>query len=184
MLERAKDNCTSRSFAKFRSFIYTEMRCDPASKVTTVLGFDYGTRRIGTALGNRLTASARALEVIANYAGGPNWQRIDSLLRQWGPQALVVGLPLMLDGTEQSASRAAVKFAATLEQRYRLPVHLVDERHSSQEAAHRFAVERARGSVRRKHAATLDSIAAAIIVESWLRESDQESGNHSTPAQG
>jgi putative pre-16S rRNA nuclease len=134
----------------------------------TVLGFDYGARRIGVAVGNGLTRSARALEVIANSAQGPNWQRIDALLREWRPGTLVVGLPLTMDGDEQKTSRAARAFAATLNERYNLMPHLVDERLSSLEAASRFADRRARGESRRKHAQDLDAVAAEIIIETWL----------------
>jgi putative pre-16S rRNA nuclease len=135
---------------------------------TTVMGFDYGARRIGIAVGNAISNSARALDVLANGERGPDWQRLDALLREWRPDALLVGLPLMLDDSEQRNSRAARAFAGELERRYRLPVQLVDERHSSQEAAQRFATRRAGGSARRRHAAELDAVAAEIIVERWL----------------
>jgi putative Holliday junction resolvase len=98
----------------------------------------------------------------------PTWHRLGTLLREWHPDALLVGLPLNLDDSEQHNSRAARAFAAELEQRYGLPVRLVDERHSSQEAAQRFAARRAGGAARRKHAAALDAVAAEIIVERWL----------------
>jgi putative holliday junction resolvase len=141
----------------------------PAAIVaTTVLGFDFGARRIGAAVGNRLSGTARPLEVVANGAQGPDWRRIDALVREWSPQALVVGLPLMLDGSEQRTSLAARDFAAALGQRYDLPTLLVDERLSSREAAQRFADRRARGEARRKHAQELDAVAAQIIVETWL----------------
>lgn len=142
---------------------------------TTVIGFDYGARRIGAALGNRISASARALEVVANGAGGPNWQRIDALLREWRPDALLVGLPLTLDSGEQANSQAARAFAAALHARSKLPVLLVDERLSSREAAQRFAARRASGEAKRKHAAALDAVAAEVIVEQWLREQTGES---------
>ncbi|HSE13711.1 MAG TPA: Holliday junction resolvase RuvX [Rudaea sp.] len=135
---------------------------------TTVLGFDYGTRRIGIAVGNSISRSSRALEVLANAECGPDWSRLDALLREWRPDALLVGLPLTVNDAEQQASRAARSFAAEMEARYRLPVTLVDERHSSREAAQRFAERRAGGAARRKHAAALDAEAAAIIVERWL----------------
>jgi putative Holliday junction resolvase len=132
------------------------------------MGFDYGARRIGIAVGNAITNSARAVVVLANGELGPDWQRLDALLREWQPGTLLVGLPLMLDDSEQRTSHAARAFAGELEQRYRLPVRLVDERHSSQEAAQRFAARRAGGAARRKHAAALDAVAAEIIVERWL----------------
>lgn len=142
----------------------------PGNPALTVLGFDYGARRIGVAVGNGLTRGARALEVVANNAQGPDWPRADALLREWRPNALLVGLPLMLDGSEQRNSVAARTFAAALAERYQLPVHLVDERFSSQQAAQRFADRRERGEVRRKHAQALDAVAAEIIVESWLMQ--------------
>lgn len=144
-----------------------------SARVDTVLGFDYGTRRIGVAVGNGLSG-ARALTVVGNGAAGPDWARLDELLSQWRPATLLVGLPLTLDGGEQATSRAARTFAATLEHRYALPVRLVDERLSSREAAGRFAAQRRQGQARRKHAAALDALAAQIIVESWLRESPQD----------
>jgi putative Holliday junction resolvase len=134
-----------------------------------VLGFDYGTRRIGVAVGNGLSG-ARALEVVANGSQGPDWARIGALLREWRPRALLVGLPLTMQGDEQRNSQAARAFAAALTQRYDLPAHLVDERLSSHEASQRFAARRASGQARRKHAATLDAVAAEIIVENWLAQ--------------
>ncbi len=140
---------------------------------TTVLGFDYGARRIGVAVGNRISGSARALEVVGNGANGPDWPRIAVLLREWRPDAVLVGLPLTLESGEQGNSRAARAFAAELHTRHALPVVMVDERLSSHEAAARFAARRASGSARRKHAATLDAVAAEVIVEQWLRDHAQ-----------
>jgi putative Holliday junction resolvase len=132
------------------------------------MGFDYGARRIGVAVGNAISNSARGVEVLGNGERGPDWQRLDHLLREWRPDALLVGLPLTLDNSEQANSRAARTFAGELGQRYGLPVQLVDERHSSQEAARRFAARRAGGAAKRKQAAALDAVAAEIIVERWL----------------
>ncbi|MGH8121327.1 MAG: Holliday junction resolvase RuvX [Rudaea sp.] len=137
---------------------------------STVIGFDYGTRRIGVAVGNRITGGARALEVVGNGANGPDWTRLLALLREWRPDALLVGLPLTLDSGEQGNSRGARAFAAELHKRHQLPVVMVDERLSSREAAARFAARRAGGVARRKHAAALDAVAAEIIVEQWLRD--------------
>jgi putative Holliday junction resolvase len=136
--------------------------------VSTALGFDYGARRIGVAVGNALTGTARALEVIANGAQGPAGPRVDALMREWQPQILLVGLPLTMEGEEQKNSAAARAFAARLDEKYKLPTQLVDERLSSREAARRFAQRRAGGQARRKHAAALDAVAAEIIIEQWL----------------
>lgn len=135
-----------------------------------VLGFDYGTRRIGIAAGNRISASAQSLPTLPAKGGEPDWQRVDALLVEWQPDALVVGLPLTLEGGEQAVSRGARSFAHKLHARYGLPVHLMDERHTSQEAAQRFAAQRAAGLQRRRNAANLDSLAAVVILEAWLRE--------------
>ncbi|MEI7036101.1 Holliday junction resolvase RuvX [Fulvimonas yonginensis] len=136
--------------------------------MSCVLGFDVGSRLIGVAVGNRVTASARALAVVPVQSGGPDWPRLDALQREWQPDTLVVGLPLTLDGAEQPASRLARRFAEHLRQRYRTPVVLVDERHSSQEAARRFAEARAAGARRRSDADRIDAEAAAVILERWL----------------
>jgi putative Holliday junction resolvase len=135
-----------------------------------VLGFDYGARCIGVASGNRISRSARPLAALTARAGQPDWSRIDVLLAEWEPDALIVGLPLTLDGGEQAVTRAARAFADALAERSRLPVHLADERHTSQEAARRFAAQRAAGSARRRDAANIDSLAAAVILEGWLTQ--------------
>lgn len=139
-----------------------------------ILGFDYGTRWIGVAVGNRLSG-ARPLATIAHTTGATPWRDIDQLIAEWQPLALVVGLPLDLDGNEQTMSRTARAFAQQLAAQHELPVHMIDERHTSQEAGRRFAARRAAGKARRKDAVTLDAIAAQVILESWLAESDRES---------
>lgn len=139
-----------------------------------VLGFDYGARRIGVASGNRISQSARPLPVLGARDGQPDWTRIDALLAEWKPGALVVGLPLTLDGGEQKITHDARAFADALAARSGLTVHLVDERHTSQEAARRFAGRRAAGSARRRDAANIDSLAACVILESWLRQAPEQ----------
>lgn len=132
----------------------------------TVLAFDYGTRLIGIAVGNTIAATARPLTTIGNG----DWMRCDELVAEWQPVGLVVGLPLALDGGEQKMTRAARDFATALQRRYGLPAHLVDERYTSGEAARRFATRRAEGSARRKDAAAIDALAAAVILEAWFAE--------------
>ncbi|MHB1058666.1 MAG: Holliday junction resolvase RuvX [Rhodanobacter sp.] len=149
--------------------------------MSCVFGFDVGSRLTGVAIGNAFTADARALATLPIHDGAPDWNRLDALLREWQPGTLVVGLPLTLDGAEQAASRRARQFAASLRQRYKLPVVLVDERHSSQEAAQRFAAARAAGLRRRRDAASIDAEAAAVILERWLGDTDAspvESAGH------
>lgn len=136
--------------------------------MSCVLGFDVGSRLTGVAVGNVITSSARALGTVTMRDGEPDWQRLDALRNEWLPDALVIGLPLTLDGAEQPASRAARRFAAQLQARYALPATLVDERDSSREAAQRFARARATGLKRRHDSATIDAEAAAVILERWL----------------
>jgi putative Holliday junction resolvase len=136
----------------------------PGTPEGTALAFDVGTRLVGIAVGNSISASARPLAAL----GADDWAKLDALVADWRPDHLVVGLPLALDGGEQPMSRRARAFAEALRQRYAKPVHLVDERNTSREAARRVAARRASGAARRKDAAAIDALAAQIILESWL----------------
>ena len=134
----------------------------------TVLGFDVGARRIGVAVGSAFGSGARALAVVDVHEAGPDWKAVERLYAEWRPRGLVVGDPMTLDGGDQPIRRFAQGFARELAARFRLPVVMVDERNSSQEAARRFAVERAEGRRKRRDAELLDAVAAAVIVERWL----------------
>lgn len=134
----------------------------------TVLGFDVGARRIGVAVGSAFGSGARPVAVVDVRATGPDWDRIERLRREWRPDGLVVGDPMQLDGGDQPIRKFAQAFARELRQRTQLPVVMVDERNSSQEAARRFAEERAEGRRKRRDVELLDAVAAAIIVDRWL----------------
>lgn len=129
-----------------------------------LLGFDFGIKRIGVAVGQELTASARALETLTSPDGGPDWKGISRLIEAWQPDALVVGLPFNLDGSEHEVTRLARRFGNRLKGRYNLPVFTVDERLSSVEA------ERELSSRGRYDKAEVDREAARIILESWLTQ--------------
>lgn len=131
------------------------------------LGFDVGSRWIGVAIGNRLTGSARPLCVIDREREDA-FAAVSRLLADWRPAALVVGDPLTLEGGEQEATLVARRFARQLDGRFGLPVALVDERHSSQEAASQFASARRGGHARRRDAQAIDAVAAATILQRWL----------------
>lgn len=134
------------------------------------LAFDYGTRRIGIAVGDSLTGTARPLTTIDN-ARAPDWQTLDRELKSWKPAACVVGLPLDLDGNEQTITRAARAFADALHSRYQLPVHVCDERLSSRAADHELRQARASGRMtRRVRSGDRDGQAARLILEQWLSE--------------
>jgi putative Holliday junction resolvase len=127
-----------------------------------VLGFDYGERRIGVAVGQTLTAQANPLRVLSYQQQRPDWTAIGALISEWQPQALVVGLPLRADGSEGPIAQAAQRFSRQLAGRYQLPVHTIEETLSSVDASHRQRAAGQRGPV--------DAIAAQIILETWLTE--------------
>ncbi len=93
-----------------------------------LLGFDYGTKQIGVAVGQAITGQARELCVLKAQNGVPDWNRVEALIKEWQPDAIVVGLPLNMDGTPSEMSERAEKFARRLNGRYNLPVHTHDER--------------------------------------------------------
>ena len=125
----------------------------------TLLCFDYGEKRIGVAVGQPITATASALEIITVRHGRPDWERIETLMREWQPQALVVGNPLNMDGTRQPCTDAADRFARRLAGRFRIPVHRADERLTTHAARRQVP-----GRVK------VDAEAAKLILESWLAE--------------
>jgi putative holliday junction resolvase len=142
--------------------------------MSRALGFDVGTRMIGVAIGNPLTATARALDTVSVRGSQPDWDKLDRLVGEWQPDALVVGLPLQLDGSEQPMTRTARDFANLLRKRYGITPVLCDERNSSKEAAKRFATQRASGLRRRRDGERIDADAAAIILETWLQMHAQD----------
>lgn len=144
------------------------MNTAPIKPDGTVLGFDVGARRIGVAVGSAFGHGARALAVIDVHGDHIDWPMIDRLQQEWRPDGLVVGDPMTLEGGDQPVRKRAHAFARALQARYQLPVVLMDERSSSVEAAQRFALDRAEGRRRRRDAAALDAVAAAVIIERWL----------------
>jgi conserved hypothetical protein TIGR00250 len=131
-----------------------------------LLGFDFGPRKIGVAVGQTVTRSATPLITLRSRGERPDWTGIAALIRDWQPNALVVGLPFQMDDTEVAWSPRVYRFARHLEGRYRLPVHLVDERLTSREA-HRQLADRDRRTPRLED---VDALAAALILETWLCE--------------
>lgn len=138
----------------------------------TLLAFDYGTRNIGVALGQTLTASARELKGLKARDGVPEWSEIEKLLKEWQPDLLLVGLPLNMDDSESELSVRARKFANRLHGRFGLPVELVDERLSSFEAKGEVMN---RGGSRDYKNHPVDSIAARLILEDWLAQQAKSS---------
>ena len=133
----------------------------------TVLGFDFGMKHIGVAVGQTITRTATPLTSLKATDGIPNWDEIAKLISTWGAQALIVGIPLNMDGTEQPITAAAKKFSNRLHARYKLPVHPVDERLTTVEAKQQL-FEAAGYRALDKNA--IDSYSAKLILESWLRD--------------
>lgn len=135
------------------------------SSANTYLGFDYGSHRVGLAVGDGVTRSARALTA----ATSQDWRTFDRVVADWRPAALIVGLPLDEHGADQPMTLAARKFAEQLRVRYRLPVHECDERYSSRAADDVLRNARASGQMmRRVRKGDRDSEAARVILEQWL----------------
>lgn len=135
----------------------------------TVLGFDFGLKRIGVAVGNTLTGTATPLAVLPAQDGAPDWAQVEALRQEWQPARLLVGLPLNMDDSESELSARARRFANRLNGRLGLPVDLVDERLTSFAARGELL---AAGTRRGKPA--VDALAAALIVEGWLARHAEE----------
>ncbi|MEO6270140.1 MAG: Holliday junction resolvase RuvX [Lautropia sp.] len=142
----------------------------------TILAFDYGARRIGVAIGNTITWTARPLQTVCEEMNTRRFARIGALLAQWHPDYLVVGRPLHPDGTPHQITLAAERFARQLNGRFGLPVELVDERYSTVEARARRhdAMSNGRPSQTAVGASSSgaaegdDAAAAAVILEQYL----------------
>lgn len=137
------------------------------------MAFDYGRARIGVAVGQTLTGTAQPIATVKCHVDGPDWQRLDQLLAEWRPGHLLVGNPMHLNGDSSSIGDAAKHFGEALADRYQLSVSWHDERLSSRAANDRFVEARQRGQARAKKAASLDAVAASIILESWLSGATQ-----------
>ncbi|MCB1789080.1 MAG: Holliday junction resolvase RuvX [Gammaproteobacteria bacterium] len=129
-----------------------------------LLGFDYGTHKIGVAVGQSLTGTATALETLGMVRQRPDWERIARLLAEWQPEALVVGHPFEMTDREANNAEGAKRFARQLHGRFNLPVHMADERLTSREAWTRL------GNAANKDPTRVDALAAKLILETWLND--------------
>jgi putative Holliday junction resolvase len=136
-----------------------------AAPAGTVLAFDFGTERIGVAVGETELGVAHPLATVSTRAGAERFKVIDALIAEWGPVLLLVGLPTHADGTPHAMTARARRFARQLEGRFMLPVAFSDERFTTRAAtsALRDATPRARD---RK--AVRDSVAALLILQDYL----------------
>lgn len=128
----------------------------------TLMSFDFGMRKIGVAVGQMITHTANPLAILKAKDGIPDWCHIQKLINIWNIDAIVVGIPLNMDGSEQPITFAARKFANRLQSRFKLPVYTVDERLTTIEAKR----------YKEKQIQQFDSYAATLILEQWLHEQD------------
>jgi putative holliday junction resolvase len=152
-----------------------------------LMGFDYGSKRIGVAVGQRLTGTARPLAIVPVKDEQIGWTQITALVQEWQPEAMVVGLPKYADGSDNTITAAVRDFCQQLQERYQLPVHTIDETLSSVAAAEQMKEERMRENnlkgkpkgQRKKRLRSsntfpvsppLDAVAAQIILETWFTE--------------
>lgn len=140
-----------------------------------VLGFDFGTTRIGVASGQSLTASTTELPPVNAKDGTPNWQQLDLLVKEWAPDTLVVGIPINMDSSISEMSRRARRFANRIQDRYQLPCFIIDERLTTRDAKE---IHYARGGGSNFRKESVDGIAAQLILQSWFN-SDIRIPSHS-----
>jgi len=134
-------------------------------EIKTVVGFDFGMKRIGVAVGQIVTRTATPLPLIKAQDGAPKWDEVKIILDEWQPQLLIVGLPVHMDGTEQLLTKAAKRFGNRLNGRFNLPVEWVDERLTSYEAE---SMVEELGIKLNEDDLNIDSLSAKLIVEQWL----------------
>ena len=119
------------------------------------MGFDFGTRKIGVAVGQKMTASATPVGKIRATNGKPDWMQLDKIVGEWKPSLFIVGLPLNIDGSSSDITRSAERYARRINDRYNIPFVMMDERLSTFEA-------------KQQKSKDIDSIAACLILETWL----------------
>lgn len=139
----------------------------PEPGTRKILAFDFGTRRMGVAVGQEMLGTGQPLAMIPARDGIPDWTTIEKLLAEWCPDIVVVGLPLNMDASENDMCARARKFGKRLHGRYHVPVAMVDERLTSFEAK---GDAMAAGGSRDFGRHGVDDRAAVLILETWCRE--------------
>jgi len=136
----------------------------------TYLCFDYGSKRIGLAVGNTQLGTAQPVDTVSNNSGTPAWPVIDNAISEWAPIGLVVGIPLTIDGEEQAITPHARGFLKAVTKRYGIAGFGADERFSSMHAQQELKNMRARGQRGKTQKPDVDKLAAALILERWFAE--------------
>ncbi|MDD2723638.1 MAG: Holliday junction resolvase RuvX [Methylovulum sp.] len=146
-------------------------KLDPLAAKTsngTYLGFDFGNKKIGAAVGEAITGTASPLQTIRSINQNPDWQTIGKLINEWQPAGLVVGISRQADGTDNPITPRMLKFCRQLEGRFQLPVYQQDETLSTYEAKQLLFDEVNVNAT--KLWAVQDRLAAQLILQSWLND--------------
>ncbi|GDX85664.1 putative pre-16S rRNA nuclease [Methylococcaceae bacterium] len=143
---------------------------DPLARLSddTFLGFDFGTKKIGVAVGQLTTATANSLQTMHSVNQIPNWQMIEQLIRDWQPAGFVVGISRQFDGTDNPVTPRMLKFCRQLNGRFNLPVHQQDEALSTFEAKQMLFDDLHVNAT--KLWKVQDQLAAQLILQSWINQ--------------
>jgi putative Holliday junction resolvase len=155
--------------SKSNAFGRVAVKFDPLTAKTstdTYLGFDFGSKKIGAAVGQTITGTASPLQTIPSINQNPNWQIISQLIEEWRPAGLIVGISRQTDGSDNPVTPRMLKFCRQLEGRYRLPVHQQDEALSTFEAKQMLYDELSVSAARLWQ--VQDQLAAQLILQTWL----------------
>ena len=133
-----------------------------------VMAFDYGLRNIGIAIGQNITKSASTFYAIKAKEGEPDWIKLDSIVKEWEPTLFIVGDPFNMDGTRSEFQKRISQFSKELKNRYKIRLHMMDERLTTKEATERIKTE----SSALQESANKHSVSAQIILEDWFRSMD------------
>ena len=133
-----------------------------------IMAFDYGLRNIGIAIGQNITKSASTFYAIKAKEGEPDWIKLDSIVTEWEPALFIVGDPFNMDGTKSEFQKRISQFSSELKNRYKISLHMMDERLTTKEAKERIKAE----SSGLKESVNKHSVSAQIILEDWFRSTD------------
>ena len=157
-----------------RAPVHTGGACLIVVEHRVLLGIDFGLRCVGVAVGQTISCTAEPLTVLACVIKGKvPWEQLDHLVKTWRPDGIIVGVPVDVSGAAQPITRASRKFVRAVGERYPVPTYEVDERYTTMEAKREFRQNESRATKRSAHE-RLDSWAAAIILETWLREYERQ----------
>lgn len=131
----------------------------------TVIAFDFGTKNIGIAIGQKFTRTANPLQSIKVKSGIPNWNLLNKTISEWMPQYAIVGLPLNINGTKQKITYKSENFAKQIQKKFNMKVYLHDERLSTIEAKSIIFQKQGFRFLKKN---IIDSQSAVIILESWF----------------